>query len=337
MLNNCKQSYNIGVGFLKIEIGTNEAGQRLDKFLRKYLKDVPLSAIFKALRKGDIRVNGVKKKENYPLEFGDVIEIRYLQSKQEKKEDTFIKVNSSGLMITYEDENILIVEKWPGVLVHPDQKGAEPSLTDYVLSYLNGKGDYLPEKEKTFTPAPCNRLDRNTSGVVIFGKNFESLRTMNEMIREGNVKKYYNALVKGKIKDGVYKGYISKDENENISKVYDEKRPNTKEIAMEVKTVQTNGAYSLLEIDLITGRSHQIRAHLSHLGNPIIGDFKYGDKKLNSFFDNKFGLNYQFLYAYKLIFKVANGKLEYLKNKTIAEALPPMFKKIKKDVFKFTI
>ena len=106
---------------------------------------------------------------------------------------------------------------------------------------------------------------------------------------------------------------------------------------MEVKTVQTNGAYSLLEIDLITGRSHQIRAHLSHLGNPIIGDFKYGDKKLNSFFDNKFGLNYQFLYAYKLIFKGANGKLEYLKNKTIAEALPPMFKKIKKDVFKFTI
>lgn len=322
---------------MKIEIGTNEAGQRLDKFLRKYLKDVPLSAIFKALRKGDIRVNGVKKKENYPLELGDIIEIRYLQSKQEKKADTFMKVNSSGLMITYEDENILVVEKWPGVLVHPDQRGVEPSLTDYVLSYLNGKGDYLPEKEKTFTPAPCNRLDRNTSGVVIFGKNFESLRTMNEMIREGYVKKYYNALVKVKIKDGIYKGYISKDENENISKVFDEKRPNTKEIAMEVKTVQTNGAYSLLEIDLITGRSHQIRAHLSHLGNPIIGDFKYGDKKLNSFFDNKFGLNYQFLYAYKLIFKKANGKLEYLNNKTVAEALPPMFKKIKRDVFKFNI
>ena len=322
---------------MKIEIGTNEAGQRLDKFLRKYLKDVPLSAIFKALRKGDIRVNGVKKKENYPLELGDVIEIKYLQSKQEKNIGKFMKVNSSGLMITYEDDNILIVEKWPGVLVHPDQRGIEPSLTDYVLSYLNEKGDYLPEKEKTFTPAPCNRLDRNTSGVVIFGKNFEALRTMNEMIRKGYVKKYYNALVKGKIKDGIYKGYISKDENENISKVFDEKRANTKEIAMEVKTVQTNGAYSLLEIDLITGRSHQIRAHLSHLGSPIIGDFKYGDKKLNSFFDNKFGLNYQFLYAYKLIFKRANGKLEYLNNKTLAEALPPMFKKVKRDVFKFNI
>ena len=325
---------------MKIEIGTNEAGQRLDKFLRKYFKDVPLSAIFKALRKGDIRVNGTKKKENYALELGDEIEVRYLQSKKEtntSKEVNFIKVNSGSMKITFEDDNILVVEKWPGVLVHPDQKGAEPSLTDYVLSYLNDKGDYLPEKELTFTPAPCNRLDRNTSGVVIFGKNFESLRTMNEMIREGYVKKYYNALVKGKIKDGIYKGYISKDENENISKVFDEKRPNTKEIAMEVKTVQTNGAYSLLEIDLITGRSHQIRAHLSHLGNPIIGDFKYGDKKLNSFFDNKFGLNYQFLYAYKLIFKKANGKLEYLNNKTVAEALPPMFKKIKRDVFKFNI
>ena len=322
---------------MKIEIGTNEAGQRLDKFLRKYLKDVPLSAIFKALRKGDIRINGVKKKENYKLELDDVIEIRYIQSNKEKNTSSFIKVNSSSMMITYEDDNILIVEKWPGVLVHPDQKGGEPSLTDYVLSYLNDKGDYVPEKELTFTPAPCNRLDRNTSGVVIFGKNFETLRSMNEMIREGNVKKYYNALVKGKIKDGIYKGYIYKDENENISQVFNEKKPNTKEIAMEVKTIQTNGAFSFLEIDLITGRSHQIRAHLSHLGNPIIGDFKYGDKKLNSFFDNKFGLTYQYLYAYKLIFKSGEGKLEYLKNKTIAEALPPMFKKIKKDVFKFTI
>ena len=322
---------------MKIEIGTNEAGQRLDKFLRKYLKDVPLSAIFKALRKGDIRVNGVKKKENYTLEMNDVIEIRYIQSKREKKENSFIKVNASGLRIAYEDANIVVVEKWPGVLVHPDQKGAEPSLTDYVLSYLNGKGDYIPEKEVTFTPAPCNRLDRNTSGVVIFGKNFEALRGMNEMIREGQVKKYYNALVKGKIRDGVYTGYISKDENENISTVYREEKPNTKKIAMEVKTIQTNGAYSFLEIDLITGRSHQIRAHLSHLGNPIIGDFKYGDKKLNSFFDNKFGLNYQYLYAYKLIIRGGEGKLEYLKNKVITEALPPMFKKVKKDVFKFSI
>jgi 23S rRNA pseudouridine955/2504/2580 synthase len=322
---------------LRIEIGTNEAGQRLDKFLRKLLKDVPLSKIFKALRKGDIRVNGKKQKENYSLQIDDIVEIKYIQSTQEKKENKFMKVNAKGIKITYEDSNILILEKWPNILVHPDQKGKEPSLTDYVLSYLNEKGDYIPEKEVTFTPAPCNRLDRNTSGVVIFGKSFEGLRIMNEMIRDGKVEKYYNTLVKGKIIDGLYKGYIHKNEEENISKIYDEKIKDSKEIAMEVKTLRTNGAYSFLEINLITGRSHQIRAHLSHLGTPIIGDNKYGDKKLNSFFANKFGLDCQFLYAYKIIFREAPDKLNYLTNKTVIESLPPVFKKIKNDVFKFTI
>lgn len=320
-----------------IGIGTNEAGQRLDKFLRKLLKDVPLSKIFKALRKGDVRVNGKKQKENYTLQLDDVVEIKYIQSNKEKTKPKFIKVESGGLKITYEDDNLLVVEKWPGVLVHPDQKGHEATLTDYVLSYLNEKGDYLPESEVTFTPASCNRLDRNTSGIVIFGKTFEGLRELNEIIREGKVDKYYNALVKGKVKDGLYKGYILKNEEVNISKVYDNEVPNSKEIAMEVKTIQTNGAYSLLEINLITGRSHQIRAHLDHLGTPIIGDSKYGDRKLNSFFANKFGLDCQFLYAYKLIFRNTDGKLDYLKNKTVVESLPPIFKKIKKDVFKFSI
>lgn len=318
----------------RIEIGANEAGQRLDKFLRKLLKDVPLSAIFKAMRKGDIRVNGKKQKENYALQVDDVIEIKYLQTTKEKKEPNFIKVNPSGMKVALEDDNMVIVEKWPGVLVHPDQKGAEPSLTDYVLSYLNDKGDYVPENELTFTPASCNRLDRNTSGVVIFGKNFEALRGLNEMIREGNVEKYYMTLVKGRIKDGLYTGYIRKNEEANISKIFDTKVNDSKKIAMEVTTIKSNGAFSLLEINLITGRSHQIRAHLAHLGNPILGDSKYGDRKLNSFFENKFGLSYQFLYAYKLVFRNATGKLEYINNKTLAVSLPPMFKKIRNDVFK---
>ncbi|GIM29540.1 pseudouridine synthase [Clostridium polyendosporum] len=319
---------------MRIEIGTNEAGQRLDKFLRKLLKDVPLSAIFKALRKGDIRINGKKEKEKYSLQEGDIVEIRYIQSKQEKNEK-FQMVDSSSLMITYEDENMVLVEKWPGVLVHSDKKNGEPTLTDYVLSYLHRKGDYVPEQEVTFTPAPCNRLDRNTSGVVFYGKNFESLKLLNELIRERKIKKYYIALVKGRIKDKVYEAYIAKDDENNISNVFETKGPNTKKISMEVKTLQSNGAFSLVEIELITGRSHQLRAHLAYLGHPIIGDPKYGDKKMNSFFDNKFGLNYQFLYAYKVIFKDVPEKFNYLKNKTIAETLPPMFKKIKKDVFKF--
>ncbi len=143
------------------------------------------------------------------------------------------------------------------------------------------------------------------------------------------------ALVQGRIKDGTYTGYILKNEDANISKVYRTEVPNSKEIAMEVKTIQSCGTFSLIEINLLTGRSHQLRAHLSELGNPIVGDSKYGDKKLNSFFVNRYGLDFQFLYAYKVIFKSNSEELEYMKNKTIAESLPPVLKKIKNDVFKF--
>jgi 23S rRNA pseudouridine955/2504/2580 synthase len=317
---------------MNIIIGPNEAGQRCDKFLRKLLKDVPLSAIYKAFRKGDIKVNGKKVKEKYSILEGDSIEIRYIESKEEKK--TFQRVDNK-LKITYEDENMILVEKWPGVLVHRDEKNGEPTLTDYVLSYLYDKGDYEPEKEITFTPAPCNRLDRNTSGVVVFGKNFSSLKLLNEMIRERNLEKYYMALVKGRIKDGIYNAYILKNEDNNISRIYENEVPHSKKISMEVSTIQSCGTFSLIEIDLLTGRSHQLRAHLSHLGNPIVGDSKYGDKKLNSFFINKYGLNFQFLYAYKLIFKNTPEELSYMENKTIAESLPPILKKIKNDVFKF--
>lgn len=320
---------------MKIEIGPNEAGQRLDKFLRKLLKDVPLSAIFKALRKKDIRVNGKKQNEKYFLEEGDIVEIKYIQSKKEDKTKKFMKVDPKRMKICFEDENVVVVEKWPGILVHSDTNdNKEATLTDYVLCYLNDKGDYVPENEVTFTPAACNRLDRNTSGMIMFGKTFEGLKCINEAIREDEVKKYYYTLAKGKVKSGLYEGYIVKNPDTNISTVYDKEVKNSKKISMDVKVVETNGAYSFLEINLITGRSHQIRAHLSHIGNPIIGDNKYGDKKLNSFFESKYGLNYQYLYAYKLNFRKIKGKLGYLDNKTIAVALPPLFKKIKQDVFK---
>ena len=181
---------------MKIVIGPNEAGQRLDKFLRKYLKDVPLSAIFKGIRTGQVKVNGRKAKEKYSLLEGDELLINIV-SKEPKKVE-FIKIDTD-LKISYEDENILLVEKKPNVLVHSDRNNGEATLTDMVLTYLSEKGDYQPEKEITFTPAPCNRLDRNTSGIVIFGKNFESLKLLNEMIRERKIKKHYCALVKGRI------------------------------------------------------------------------------------------------------------------------------------------
>lgn len=319
---------------MKINIGSNESGQRIDKFLRKLLKDVPLSAIYKVLRKKDVTVNGNKVKEDYFIQDGDIIELsKYVNF--EKKVTEFIKVDASGIKICYEDENMLILEKWPGVLVHSDSKDGEATLTDYVLSYLHMKGEYTPEKEMTFTPSPCNRLDRNTSGIVIFGKNYEGLKLLNEMIRERKITKKYMALIKDRIKDGLYEAYISKDEDWNISKVYNEDGRGRKKIAMDVKTIESVGSYSLIDIELITGRSHQLRTHLAYLGNPIIGDNKYGDKKLNSFYNNRYGLNYQFLYAYKVIFKDCPEKLSYMENKTLAEALPPVLKKIKSDVLKF--
>ncbi|MCB2292459.1 RluA family pseudouridine synthase [Clostridium algoriphilum] len=317
---------------MRIEIGANEAGQRTDKFMRKVLGDVPLSKIYKAFRKGDIRVNGNKIKEKHSLVQGDVVETKYITSEFKKPE--FKRIDNK-LKITFEDANILMVEKWPGVLVHADQKDGDPTLTDYVLSYLFDKGDYRPENEITFTPAPCNRLDRNTSGIVMFGKNFKALKLLNEMIRAKDIEKYYMALVTGRIKDGVYEGYIYKNEDANISQVFNSQMPDTKRIAMEVKTIESCGTFSLLDINLLTGRSHQLRAHLSQLGNPIVGDPKYGDKKMNSFFNNKYGLDSQYLYAYKTIFKNCPEDLYYMENKTIAESLPPALKKIKRDVFKF--
>ncbi|MBX4258857.1 RluA family pseudouridine synthase [Clostridium estertheticum] len=317
---------------MRIEIGANEAGQRTDKFMRKVLGDVPLSKIYKAFRKGDIRVNGSKIKEKHSLVEGDIVETKYITS--EFKRDEFVRIDNK-LKITFEDANILMVEKWPGVLVHADKKDGEPTLTDYALSYLFDKGDYKPENEITFTPAPCNRLDRNTSGMVIFGKNFKSLKLLNEMIRDRNIEKYYMALVSGRIKDGIYEGYIFKNEDANISQVFKEPKPDTKRIAMDVKTIESCGTFSLLDINLLTGRSHQLRAHLSMLGNPILGDPKYGNKKINSYFNNKYGLDSQYLYAYKLIFKNCPEDLSYMENKTIAESLPPALKKIKRDIFKF--
>lgn len=317
---------------MKVEIGINENGQRVDKFLRKWLKDVPLGAIYKNIRKGDIKVNGKKVKENYSLLEGDIVEAKEITS--EGKKSNFKRIDNN-LKVAYEDDNILVIEKWPGVLVHSDSHKDSDTLTDFVLSYLYDKGEYKPQSEITFTPSPCNRLDRNTSGLVVYGKNYASLKSLNEMIRERKLEKYYIALVKNRIKDGIYEAYILKDEDANISNVYDAPRPGAKRISMSVKNIQSCGSFSFIEIELITGRSHQLRAHLSHLGNPIIGDDKYGDKKMNSFFNNKYNLQYQYLYSYKLIFRNCTEELKYMENKTIIESLPPVFKKIKNDVFKF--
>jgi 23S rRNA pseudouridine955/2504/2580 synthase len=318
----------------EIVITTNEAGQRFDKFLRKYLKNMPLSAIYKAIRKKDVTINGKKSSEKYMLNEGDVVNF-YMEVEEVKKEKNldFLQIEYD-FNVTYEDENILVVEKVPGVLVHRDE-GDEFTLTDAVMAYLYDKQEYNPHEERTFAPSPCNRLDRNTEGLVIFAKNYDALKGINEMIREGNIQKMYMALIKGKIQDDTYIAHIVKNPNTNRVNIYKDKVNNSKEIITKVSTIESIGQFSQVEIDLITGRSHQIRAHLSWLGNPLVGDPKYGDKKLNSYFINKYGLENQLLVAYKLVFRNCPEKLSYLEGKVVTMPLSAQFKKIKNDLFKF--
>lgn len=318
-----------------IKVGPNEKGQSVEKYIKKLMKDVPLGAIYKAIRKGDVRLNGNKAKEKDRLEEGDTLEIKYLESRKAVTKKEFKDV-AADFKVIFEDKNILMVEKWPGVLVHPDGR-EEPSLIDYVLNYLSEKGEYDAENETTFSPSPVNRLDMNTSGIIIFGKNFETVQSLNAILKAGNLRKDYVAIVKGRIKDGLYEAYIKKDEVKNISTIHEEPGEGRQRVAMEVKTLESVGLYSFIELNLITGRSHQLRAHLKFLGNPIVGDTKYGDREINQYFNNKFGLKFQYLYAYKVTFKEGEGDLDYMKNKTIAVKLPPLFRRIKNDVFKIDL
>jgi 23S rRNA pseudouridine955/2504/2580 synthase len=317
----------------EIVITANEAGQRLDRFLRKYLVNMPLSGIYKAIRKKDIKINGNKSSEKYVLNQGDVIQFYFGldEVKKEKKLD-FLSVDYD-FKVAYEDENILVVEKKANLLVHPDE-GKGITLTDQVLSFLYDKGMYNPSEEKTFSPAPCNRLDRNTEGLVIFAKNYDALKAVNEAIRDGGVEKHYTAMVSGRIADDTYRAYILKDMNTNRVTIHESSVKGAREIITKVSTIDSIGQFSVIDIDLITGRSHQIRAHLSWLGNPIAGDPKYGDKKTNAFFRERYNLENQFLIAYKLIFKSCPESIRYLEGKTITMALPSLFKKIQKDLFK---
>jgi 23S rRNA pseudouridine955/2504/2580 synthase len=317
----------------ELVITANEAGQRFDKFLKKYLKGMPLSAIYKTIRTKGVTVNGKKSSEKYVLNNGDIVNF-YVNVEEVKKEKdlTFLHIDHN-FEVVYEDENLLLVNKSVGKLVHPDEGGGV-TLTDEVLSFLYDKGEYNPDNESTFSPSPCNRLDRNTEGIVIFAKNYDTLKLVNEMIREGRVEKYYSTLVKNRIKDGTYKAYILKDVENNKVTVSEEKIRNGKEIVTRVINIESIGQFSHVDIELITGRSHQIRAHLSWMGNAIVGDPKYGDRKMNSFFTNKYGLENQLLVAYKVVFRNCPEQLSYLEGKAITMALPQLFKKIKHDLFK---
>ncbi|MDD2482326.1 MAG: RluA family pseudouridine synthase [Lutispora sp.] len=315
----------------EITITENETGQRLDRFTRKLLKEAALSEIYKGIRKGDIKVNGKKSKEGYMLAIGDIVSLKNISIEPESAPKK--KIDKSGdINIVYEDENIIIIDKPAGLLSHPQSVKDKDTLIHRVQHHIElSTGS---NTSPTFSPALCNRLDRNTAGLVIAAKNYKSLKAINEMIRERHLKKLYLCIVKGSTDiNGEISSFLEKDETNRKAFLSDDADDRGKESKTYYEKKSDNGEYSLLFVELVTGRFHQIRAHLASIDHPIIGDVKYGDKKVNEYFRNKFELNHQLLIAHIISFENPPTELQYLKNKIWHSSIPKAYRGIVKFLF----
>ena len=298
-------------------IGTNDAGQRLDRFLSKAVPLLPASLAQKYIRIKRIKLNGGRAERDTRLKAGDVLQL-YINDEffdKPREDNAFLTVATPKLTIVYEDEHILLADKRPGLAVHPHD-GAEygRTLIDHIQAYLYQKREWRPREENAFTPALCNRIDRNTGGIVIAAKTAEALRVMNQKIKDRELDKRYLAVVEGTPKPakGSLKGYLFKDAKKNRVFVTDTPQAGSKSCQTNYVVLGSKNGLSLVECELITGRTHQIRAQFAHAGHPLLGDGKYG--KLNKRFDR----SYQALYSYKLTFQFSTdaGALEYLNGKS---------------------
>ena len=304
----------------ELKIEKNDAGQRLDKFITKTL-DLPTGLLYKSIRLKKIKVNRKRAEANTLLLEGDTVQCFLAEEFFSKLDGKGVSDFSLGkikpkLDIVYEDGNIMLLNKRPGISVHEDEDGAANTLITHIQAYLFGKGEYDPREEKSFAPALCNRIDRNTGGIVIAAKNAEALRVMNEKIKLRQIDKFYLAAIHGipKKKEDTLTGFLLKDEKTKQVRVYDKNPPkNAKSIATRYRVIATRGDNALLEVELLTGRTHQIRAHMAFVGHPLIGDGKYGVNKS----DRLNGYKYQALYSYRLRFRFEGEKtaLDYLNGK----------------------
>ncbi len=282
-------------------IQKNDAGQRLDKFLTKAVKSMPASLMYKSIRTKKIKVNRKRCTPEQMLAEGDTVQLFLPPDLFEDGavEHAFMKLEPK-LDIVYEDENLLLCDKRPGMLSQPDDADEVNTLVGHIKAYLYRKGEYDPTAENSFTPALCNRIDRNTGGIVIAAKNAETLRTMNERIKERSLTKRYLCAVHGTFganeKSGSLVGYLSKDADNNLVTVYKNPRPGAKYARTDYKVIAEKNGLSLVDVELITGRTHQIRAQMSDAGHPLLGDGKYGVNRD----DRKIGYKYQALYSYYL-------------------------------------
>ena len=295
---------------VKVQITENDAGQRLDRFLKKYLKRAPLSAIYKIIRK-DLKLNGKRAKEDTILRDGDELTFYLTQESLDEMTRPPKKQKArKQFRIAYEDANILIAEKPWGLLTHGDKTEKKNTLMNQVCGYLQERGEYDPSQEKTFTPSPVNRLDRNTTGLVIFGKNAASLRTLTKLLRERDaISKYYITIVSGQFSEEmVIDETLLKDEKTNTVKVA---KDGGKHAVSIVRPLEVGKHYSVVEVELVTGRTHQIRAHLASKGYPLVGDSKYGTSKKGKQANARartLGVTTQLLHAYRLVFGEMPGE-----------------------------
>ena len=283
-------------------INNSEIGQTLEKYVFKMLKTAPMSFIYKLFRKKDIKVNGHHQDKKYRLETNDVVAIYISEQQFDEflKEKELVPNTKIKDWIIYEDGNVLFVNKPKGLLVQKSSPHDE-SLDQYVVEYLMATSQYDPNKEKGFVPGPAHRLDRNTSGLVVFGKNHESLTLLFDLFKNHDlINKHYLALVVGQVekeKDTI-DAPLLKDEESNTVRV----AKNGKTAKTVYKLLKKYNDYSLLDVTLLTGRTHQIRVHMAYINHPIVGDSKYGNFDANRIFKQKYGFSSQFLHAYKMGF-----------------------------------
>lgn len=324
------------VRYMKVLIiDKNHANQRIDKYLKKLLCQAPSQLIYKMLRKKDVKVNGVRVKENYILKENDEVSLFLYEDKfQEYTRPQTIFDLKIEFDVLYEDEHILVVYKPAGLLVHEDINEDINTLDHQVLTYLYQKGEYDPKASLGFTPGPVHRLDRNTSGIVIFGKTMQALQALNEMMKKRHcIEKTYLTICKGYMTSQELIGYVKKDSDQSMMKIVSSKSEGALKMHTIVESVISTKEYSLLKVKLVTGRTHQIRIHLASVHHPVIGDRKYGDFECNRIMKKKYHLDHQFLHAYQICFVKPIGCLKYLQDKVITCPLPKELLKIKQDIF----
>lgn len=315
----------------EIRITEREAGQRLDKLLEKYLQKAPKGFLYKMLRKKNITLNKKKASGKEKLREGDRVSLFFSEETLEKfsgEEPVVRAYQGEPPEILYEDAHILLCNKPVGMLSQK-AKDTDVSAVEYLTGYLLESGGLTREDLKTFHPAVCNRLDRNTSGILAAGKSMVGLQELSRFFKERTIKKYYLCLVAGQVKEAASVcGYLQKDDRSNRVKVSDRAQPDGVKIETTYRPLAFGSGVTLLEVHLITGKTHQIRAHLASRGYPIVGDYKYGNRKINDRYKQCYGLQSQLLHAWKLCMPETEGALGYLSGNLFTAPLPAVFQRI---------